>query len=95
MASSHPLFPINRMADQNFCGISRVHQSNRSSASKKRKQSVSLTAAVRSTARNIEQFSDVLELVALTHLYMEMSLPLPAALRAAKADLLTLAVAPW
>jgi hypothetical protein len=37
---------------------------------------------------NIEQFSYVLKLVALTHLYMELSLPLPAALRAAEADLL-------
>jgi hypothetical protein len=35
-----------------------------------------------------EQFSYVLELVALIHVYMELSLPLPAALRAAEADLL-------
>jgi hypothetical protein len=37
---------------------------------------------------NIEQFSYVLKVVALTHLYMELSLPLAAALRAAEADLL-------
>jgi hypothetical protein len=36
---------------------------------------------------NIEQFSDVLKLVTLTHLYMELCLPVPAALRAAAADL--------
>ena|SRR5271166_3010085 len=36
---------------------------------------------------NIEQFSYVSKLVALTHLYVELSLPLPAALRAAEADL--------
>jgi hypothetical protein len=36
---------------------------------------------------NIEQFSYVAKLVALTHLYVELSLPLPAALRAAEADL--------
>jgi hypothetical protein len=35
-----------------------------------------------------EQFSYVLELVALIHVYMELGLPLPAALRAAEADLL-------
>ena len=35
----------------------------------------------------IEQFSYALKLVALTHLYMELSLPLAAALRAAKSDL--------
>jgi hypothetical protein len=34
-----------------------------------------------------EQFSYVSKLVALTHLYVELSLPLPAALRAAEADL--------
>ena len=37
--------------------------------------------------RNIEQFSYVSKLVALTHLYVELSLPLPAAIRAAEADL--------
>jgi hypothetical protein len=36
----------------------------------------------------IEDFSYILKVVALTHLYMELSLPLPAALRAAEADLL-------
>ena len=36
----------------------------------------------------IEQFSSVLKIVALTRLYMGLSLPLPAAIRAAKADLL-------
>ena len=36
---------------------------------------------------NIEQFSYVSKLVALTQLYMELSLPAPAALRAAEADL--------
>jgi len=36
---------------------------------------------------NIEQFSYVSKLVALTHLYVELSLPLRAALRAAEADL--------
>ena len=36
---------------------------------------------------NIEQFSDLSKLVALIHLYVELSLPLPAALRAAEADL--------
>jgi hypothetical protein len=36
---------------------------------------------------NIEQFSYVSKRVALTHLYVELSLPLPAALRAAEADL--------
>ena len=36
---------------------------------------------------NIEQFSCALKLVALTHLYMELSLPLVAAFRAAKSDL--------
>jgi hypothetical protein len=36
---------------------------------------------------NIEQFSYVSKLVALTHLYVGLSLPLPAALRAAEADL--------
>jgi hypothetical protein len=36
---------------------------------------------------NIEQFPYVSKLVALTHLYMELSLPVPAALRAAEADL--------
>jgi hypothetical protein len=36
---------------------------------------------------NIEQFAYVSKLVALTHLYMELSLPVPAALRAAEADL--------
>jgi hypothetical protein len=36
---------------------------------------------------NIEQFSYVSKLVALTQLYMELSLPVPAALRAAEADL--------
>jgi hypothetical protein len=36
---------------------------------------------------NIEQFSYVSKLVALTHLYMELSLPVPAALQAAEADL--------
>jgi hypothetical protein len=36
---------------------------------------------------NIEQFSYVSKLVALTYLYVELSLPLPAALRAAEADL--------
>jgi hypothetical protein len=36
---------------------------------------------------NIEQFSCVAKLVALTHLYVELSLPLTAALRAAEADL--------
>jgi hypothetical protein len=36
---------------------------------------------------NIEQFSYVSKLMALTHLYVELSLPLPAALRAAEADL--------
>jgi hypothetical protein len=35
----------------------------------------------------IDQFSYVSKLVALTHLYVELSLPLPAALRAAEADL--------
>jgi hypothetical protein len=35
----------------------------------------------------IEQFSYVSKLVALTHLYVELSLPLPAAHRAAQADL--------
>jgi hypothetical protein len=34
-----------------------------------------------------EQFSYVAKLVTLTHLYVELSLPLPAALRAAEADL--------
>ncbi len=33
---------------------------------------------------NIEQFSYVSKLVALTHLYVELTLPLPAALRAAR-----------
>jgi hypothetical protein len=37
---------------------------------------------------NIEQFSYVSKLVALANLYVELSLPLPAALRAAEADLL-------
>ena len=36
---------------------------------------------------NIEQFSYVSKRVALTHLYVELGLPLPAALRAAEADL--------
>ena len=36
---------------------------------------------------NIEQFSYAAKLVTLTHLYVELSLPLPAALRAAEADL--------
>jgi hypothetical protein len=36
---------------------------------------------------NIEQFAYVSKLVALTQLYMELSLPVPAALRAAEADL--------
>jgi len=36
---------------------------------------------------NMEQFSYVSKLVALAHLYVELSLPLPAALRAAEADL--------
>jgi hypothetical protein len=36
---------------------------------------------------NIEQFSYVSKLVALTHLYMELSLPVPVALQAAEADL--------
>ena len=36
---------------------------------------------------NIEQFSYVSKLVALTDLYVELSLSLPAALRAAEADL--------
>ncbi len=36
---------------------------------------------------NIEEFSYVSKFVALTHLYVELSLPLPAALRAAEADL--------
>jgi hypothetical protein len=36
---------------------------------------------------NIEQFSYFAKLVALTHQYVELSLPLPAALRAAQADL--------
>ena len=36
---------------------------------------------------NIEQFSYVSKRVALTQLYVELSLPLPAALRAAEADL--------
>jgi hypothetical protein len=36
----------------------------------------------------IEQFSYALKIVALTQLYMELSLPLPAAIRAAEADLL-------
>jgi hypothetical protein len=35
----------------------------------------------------MEQFSYVSKRVALTHLYVELSLPLPAALRAAEADL--------
>jgi hypothetical protein len=39
------------------------------------------------TSINIEQFSYVSKLVALTYLYVELSLPLPAALRAAEADL--------
>jgi hypothetical protein len=39
------------------------------------------------TKTKIEQFSYVSKLVALTHLYVELSLPLPAALRAAEADL--------
>jgi hypothetical protein len=37
---------------------------------------------------NIERFSYALKLVTLTHMYMELSLPLPAALRAAESDLL-------
>jgi len=36
---------------------------------------------------DIEQFSYVSKLVALTHLYMELTVPVPAALRAAEADL--------
>jgi hypothetical protein len=36
---------------------------------------------------NIERFSYALKLVALTNLYMELSLPLAAAFRAAKSDL--------
>ena len=36
---------------------------------------------------NIEQFSYVSKLVALTHLYMELTVPVPAAIRAAEADL--------
>jgi len=36
---------------------------------------------------NMEQFSYVSKLMALAHLYVELSLPLPAALRAAEADL--------
>jgi hypothetical protein len=36
---------------------------------------------------DIEQFSYVSKLVVLIDLYLELSLPLPAALRAAKADL--------
>ena len=36
---------------------------------------------------NIEQFSYLSKRVALTHLYVELGLPLPAALRAAEADL--------
>ena len=39
------------------------------------------------TSTNIEQFSYVSKLVALTPLYVELTLPLPAALRAAEADL--------
>jgi hypothetical protein len=37
---------------------------------------------------NVEEFSYVLRVVALTHLYMELNLPMAAALRSAKADLL-------
>src|SRR5260221_10730434 len=56
----------------------------------------SMSAATTATARrfqdtkmstNMEQFSYVSKLVALAHLYVELSLPLPAALRAAEADL--------
>jgi hypothetical protein len=36
---------------------------------------------------DIEQFSYVSKLVALIDLYLELNLPLPAALRAAEADL--------
>jgi len=36
---------------------------------------------------NLGQFSYISKLVALTHRYVELSLPLPAALRAAEADL--------
>jgi hypothetical protein len=39
------------------------------------------------TSTNIEEFSYVSKLVALTQMYMELSLPVPAALRAAEADL--------
>ena|SRR5258707_14940174 len=44
---------------------------------------------------NIEQFSYVSKLVALTQLYMELSLPVAAALRAAEADLRQLAPFNW
>ena len=39
------------------------------------------------TSTNIEQFSYVSKLVALTDLYMQLRVPLVAALRAAEADL--------
>lgn len=44
------------------------------------------------TSTNIEQFSYVSKLVALTDLYMELRVPLVAALRAAEADLRWLAL---
>jgi len=44
------------------------------------------------TSTNIEQFSYVSKLVALTDLYMQLRVPLVAALRAAEADLRYLAV---
>jgi len=37
---------------------------------------------------NVEEFSYILKVVALAHLYMELSLQLPGAFRAAEADLL-------
>jgi hypothetical protein len=40
------------------------------------------------TSINIERFSYVAKLLALARLYVELSLPLSAALRAAEADLL-------
>jgi hypothetical protein len=39
------------------------------------------------TSTNIEEFSYVAKLLALARLYVELSLPLSAALRAAEADL--------
>jgi len=85
------------MADLNLCETARVDQPKRLQVGGKRKRSAaSITQNLKpilinqeftKMSTNIEQFSYVSKLVALTHLYVELSLPLPAALRAAEADL--------